>query len=180
MQTHVVPSPTLPQPPRTRGLSAAWVLLQKLQQQQVVRQQQLEKQLQLLQQQMLLPGRGPGEGVPAEPRLSQGSAVQPSQSSGPSARPEDLANGMASTDPAVPAAAEGVCRWERVRCVGISTDVVTQSRSRCPTDEAAAQLWWEEMQELPLDKYGHKSDCKSNSAEGRAGWLKNRVSFVLD
>ncbi|XP_071671280.1 serine/threonine-protein kinase/endoribonuclease IRE2 isoform X3 [Patagioenas fasciata] len=88
------------------------LLLRKLQQQQVVQQRQLEKQLQLLQQQqqqMLLPGRSPGEGVPGEPaelQLSQGSAVQRSQSSSPLACPEDLANGMVSMDPAVRAAAE--------------------------------------------------------------------------
>ncbi|PKU39529.1 serine threonine-protein kinase endoribonuclease ire2 [Limosa lapponica baueri] len=87
------------------------VALVKLQKQHAVQQQQLEKQIQLLQQQqeMLLPGRVSGEGVPAEPRepgLSQGSASQLSQRSSPSSHPKDLANGMVSPDPAVPAAAE--------------------------------------------------------------------------
>lgn len=100
-------------------------MFQKLQKQHAVQQQQLEKQIQLLQQQqeMLLPGRVSGESVPAEPGelgLSRGSASQLSQSSGPLARLKDLANGVVSPDPAVPAAAAGVCRWEQARCKGIS------------------------------------------------------------
>ncbi|NXC22896.1 ERN2 endoribonuclease, partial [Corythaeola cristata] len=84
------------------------LLLTKLQQQQAVQQQQLEKQIQLLQQQqqLLLPGRVPGEGAPAEPALSRGSAAQLSQSSSPPARLKELPNGMVSPDPAVPATAE--------------------------------------------------------------------------
>lgn len=82
---------------------------------QKLQQQQLEKQIQLLQQQqeMLLPGRVSGEGVPAEPAelgMSREKASQLSQSSSSSARMKDLANGMVSRDPAVPKAAEGVCR----------------------------------------------------------------------
>ncbi|NXW01456.1 ERN1 endoribonuclease, partial [Fregetta grallaria] len=90
------------------GGGVLFLLLTKLQKQHVVQQQQLEKQIQLLQQQqeMLLPGRVSGEGVPAEPGLSRGSTAQLSQSSGPPARLEDLANGMGSLEPAVPAAAE--------------------------------------------------------------------------
>ncbi|NWR66539.1 ERN1 endoribonuclease, partial [Bucorvus abyssinicus] len=88
------------------------LLVTKLQQQHTVQQQQLEKQIQLLQQQqqeMLLPGRVSGEGAPAEPGepgMSREKASQLSQSSGPSARLQDLANGMVSQDAAVPAAAE--------------------------------------------------------------------------
>ncbi|NXF34315.1 ERN1 endoribonuclease, partial [Nyctibius bracteatus] len=84
------------------------LLLTKVQTQHAAQQRQLEEQIQLLQQQqeMLLPGRVAGEGVPTEPALSQGSASQPSQSSSPSARLKDLANGMVSAEPAVPAAAE--------------------------------------------------------------------------
>lgn len=146
VQTHVVPSPMLPQPPQAQGLSAPWVLLQKLQQQQVVQQRQLEKQLQLLQQQqqMLLPGRGPGEGVPTEPReprLSQGSVVQPSQSSGPLAHPEDLANGMVSMDPAVPAAAEGVCRWEQLRCGDLCLQMLSP-RAGADAPQMRLQFSW--------------------------------------
>lgn len=90
-------------------------MFQKLQQQHAVQQQQLEKQIQLLQQQqeMLLPGRVSGEGVsaePGEPRMSREKASQLSQSSSPSALLKDLANGMVSRNPAVPKAAEGVCR----------------------------------------------------------------------
>ncbi|KAF1651362.1 Serine/threonine-protein kinase/endoribonuclease IRE1, partial [Aptenodytes patagonicus] len=93
------------------GGGVLFLLLTKLQKQHAVQQQQLEKQIQLLQQQqeMLLPGRVSVEGVPAEPGepgLSQGSTLQLSKSSGPSARLKDLANGMVSLDPAVPAAAE--------------------------------------------------------------------------
>ncbi|NXL07034.1 ERN1 endoribonuclease, partial [Mesembrinibis cayennensis] len=93
------------------GGGVLFLLLTKLQKQHVVQQQQLEKQIQLLQRQqkMLLPGRVSGEGVPAEPGepgLSQGSTSQLSQSSGPSARLKDLANGMVSPDLAVRAAAE--------------------------------------------------------------------------
>lgn len=112
-------------------------MFQKLQKQHAVQQQQLEKQIQLLQQQqeMLLPGRVSGEGVPAEPAepgLRRRSASQLSQSSSPSAHLKDSANGMVSPDLAVPAAAEGVCRWEWARCEGLarSVDVVPQSRSR--------------------------------------------------
>ena len=137
-------------------------MFQKLQKQHVVQQQQLEKQIQLLQQQqqMLLPGRVSGEGAPAEPRepgLSRGSTSQLLQSSGPSARLMDLANGMVSPDPAVPAAAEGVCGWERARCGGLSVCRCCHPKQeqRCPTDErAAAQLRWEEKQDLLLDKHG--------------------------
>lgn len=97
-----------------------WFAFQKQQKQHAVQQQQLEKQIQLLQQQqeMLLPGWVSGEGIPAEPRelgLSPGSTSQLSQSSGPSAHLKDLANGMVSLIPAVPAAAEGVCGRERAR-----------------------------------------------------------------
>ncbi|NWR32992.1 ERN1 endoribonuclease, partial [Tachuris rubrigastra] len=86
------------------------LLLMKLQWQHVVQQQQLEEQIQLLQQQqeMLLPGRVSREGVPAgpgKPGLSQGSTLELSQSSGPSACLEDLANGMVSPGLAVPEAA---------------------------------------------------------------------------
>ncbi|NWH23100.1 ERN1 endoribonuclease, partial [Grus americana] len=93
------------------GGGVLFLLLTKLQKQHAVQQQQLEKQIQLLQQQqeMLLPSRVSKEGVPAEPRepgLSQGSALQLSQSSSPSACPKGLSNGMVSSDPAVPAAAE--------------------------------------------------------------------------
>ncbi|KFW64645.1 Serine/threonine-protein kinase/endoribonuclease IRE1, partial [Pygoscelis adeliae] len=93
------------------GGGVLFLLLTKLQKQHAVQQQQLEKQIQLLQQQqeMLLPGRVSAEGVPAEPGepgLSRGSTLQLSKSSGPSARLKDLANGMVSLDPAVPAAAE--------------------------------------------------------------------------
>ncbi|NXG81962.1 ERN1 endoribonuclease, partial [Stercorarius parasiticus] len=93
------------------GGGVLFLLLTKLQKQHAVQQQQLEKQIQLLQQQqeMLLPGRVSGEGVPAEPGepgLRQRSASQLSQSSSPSAHLKDLANGMVSPDPAVPAAAE--------------------------------------------------------------------------
>ncbi|NXJ94681.1 ERN1 endoribonuclease, partial [Corythaixoides concolor] len=84
------------------------LLLTKLQKQQAVQQQHLEKQIQLLQQQqeMLLPCRGPGEGVPAEQGLSRGSVAQLWQSSSPPARLKDLPNGMVSLDPAVPAPAK--------------------------------------------------------------------------
>ncbi|NXT30796.1 ERN1 endoribonuclease, partial [Pelecanoides urinatrix] len=93
------------------GGGVLFLLLMKLQKQHAVQQQQLEKQIQLLQQQqeMLLPGRVSGEGVPAEPGepgLSRGSTSRLSQSSSPLARLKDLANGMVSPDPAVPAAAE--------------------------------------------------------------------------
>ncbi|NWS53976.1 ERN1 endoribonuclease, partial [Chunga burmeisteri] len=93
------------------GGGVLFLLLTKLQKQHAVQQQQLEKQIQLLQQQqeMLLPGRVSGEGVPAEPGgpgLSQGSVWQLLQSSSPSAPLKDLANGMVSPAPAVPAAAE--------------------------------------------------------------------------
>lgn len=137
-------------------------MFQKLQKQHAVQQQQLEKQIQLLQQQqeMLLPGWVSAEGVPAEPGepgLSQGSTLQPSKSSGPSARLKDLANGMVSLDPAVPAAAEGMCRWKRARCEGRSVRRCCHPKQeqRCPTDEGAApQLMGEEMQNLLLDKHG--------------------------
>ncbi|NWU57742.1 ERN1 endoribonuclease, partial [Dromas ardeola] len=93
------------------GGGVLFLLLTKLQKQHAVQQQQLEKQIQLLQQQqeMLLPGRVSGEGVPAEPRepgLRRRSASQLSQSSSPLAHLKDLANGMVSPYPAVPAAAE--------------------------------------------------------------------------
>ncbi|XP_068278702.1 serine/threonine-protein kinase/endoribonuclease IRE2 isoform X2 [Nyctibius grandis] len=85
------------------------LLLTKVQTQHAAQQRQLEEQIQLLQQQqeMLLPGRVAGEGIPAEPALSRGSASQPSQSSSASARGKDLANGTVSAEPAVPAAAQG-------------------------------------------------------------------------
>ncbi|NXQ92255.1 ERN1 endoribonuclease, partial [Nyctibius grandis] len=84
------------------------LLLTKVQTQHAAQQRQLEEQIQLLQQQqeMLLPGRVAGEGIPAEPALSRGSASQPSQSSSASARGKDLANGTVSAEPAVPAAAQ--------------------------------------------------------------------------
>ncbi|NXJ84847.1 ERN2 endoribonuclease, partial [Trogon melanurus] len=88
------------------------LLLTKLQKQHAEQQQQLEKQIQLLQQQrqeVLLPGRVSGEGVPAEtrePAPSRRSASQLSQRSGPTTRPEELSNGMVSSAPAVPRAAE--------------------------------------------------------------------------
>uniref|UniRef100_A0A8B9FLW6 Serine/threonine-protein kinase/endoribonuclease IRE1 n=1 Tax=Amazona collaria TaxID=241587 RepID=A0A8B9FLW6_9PSIT len=87
-----------PQP----GLALPWAVFQRLQRRHVEQQQQLEKQIQLLQQQqeMLLPGRASREAAAAEPGLSQGRA---SQHSG---HQKDLANGTASPDPAVPAAAE--------------------------------------------------------------------------
>ncbi|NXT75898.1 ERN1 endoribonuclease, partial [Zapornia atra] len=91
------------------GGGVLFLLLTKLQKQHAVQQQQLEKQIQLLQQEMLLPSRVSGEGVPAEPAepgLSQGSVLQLLQSSSSSASLKDLANGMDSSDPAVPAAAE--------------------------------------------------------------------------
>lgn len=120
-------------------------MFQKLQKQHAVQQQQLEKQIQLLQQQqeMLLPGRVSEERVPAESGklgLSQGSASQLSQSSGPSSHPKDLANGMVSPDPAVPAAAEGVCRWEWVSCEGLSLHRCCHPKQeqRCPTDESCS------------------------------------------
>ncbi|XP_010140318.1 PREDICTED: serine/threonine-protein kinase/endoribonuclease IRE1-like, partial [Buceros rhinoceros silvestris] len=86
-----------------------FLLVTKLQH--AAQQQQLEKQIQLLQQQqeMLLPGRVSGDGVPSEPgerEMSWEKASQLSQSSSPSARLKDLANGMVSRDPAVPEAAE--------------------------------------------------------------------------
>ncbi|NXL42555.1 ERN1 endoribonuclease, partial [Podilymbus podiceps] len=88
------------------------LLLRKLQEQHAVQQQQPPPQIRLLQQQqqeMLLPGRAPPQGVPAEPgepALSPGSASPPPQSSVSSARLKDLANGMAHAAPSVPAAAE--------------------------------------------------------------------------
>lgn len=120
-------------------------MFQKLQQQHVAQQQQLQEQIQLLQQQqeMLRPGRVSREGTPEEPReleLSQGSASELSQSSSPSAHLKDPANGMVSPEPAVPVAAEGGCRGNG-RAV-----------------RAAAQLRWEEVPDLLLDKHGpHKS-----------------------
>ncbi|NXX81119.1 ERN1 endoribonuclease, partial [Urocolius indicus] len=95
------------------GGGVLFLLVTKLQKQHAVQQQHLEKQIQLLQQQqeqLLLPGRVSGEGVPAEPEepgLSQGSAGRLWQSSGPMARRQDLANGVASLGLAVPAAATG-------------------------------------------------------------------------
>ncbi|NXV79112.1 ERN1 endoribonuclease, partial [Atlantisia rogersi] len=91
------------------GGGVLFLLLTKLQKQHAVQQQQLEKQIQLLQQEMLLPSRVSGEDVPAEPvepGLSRGSPLQLSQSSSTSASLKDLANGMDSSDPAVPAVAE--------------------------------------------------------------------------
>ncbi|NWI69473.1 ERN1 endoribonuclease, partial [Todus mexicanus] len=88
------------------GAGVLFLLITKLQ------KQQLEKQIQLLQQQqqeMLPPGQVSEEGIPAEPRepgLSRGSVSQLSQGSNPSARVKELANGMGSLDPAAPQAAE--------------------------------------------------------------------------
>ncbi|XP_009893502.1 PREDICTED: serine/threonine-protein kinase/endoribonuclease IRE2 [Charadrius vociferus] len=99
-------APSSPEEPAVRSEGPS-----KLQKQHAVQQQQLEKQILLLQQQqeMLLPGRVSEEGVPTESGkagMSQGSTSQLSQSSGPSSHRKDLANGMVSPDPAVPAAAE--------------------------------------------------------------------------
>ncbi|NXI40918.1 ERN1 endoribonuclease, partial [Galbula dea] len=93
------------------GGGVLFLVVTRLQKQHTVQQQQLEKQIQLLQQQqeMLLPGQVSGEGVPVEPRapeLRGRSTSQLSQGSSPSAHLKDLANGMVSLDPAVPAAAE--------------------------------------------------------------------------
>ncbi|NWS75039.1 ERN1 endoribonuclease, partial [Crotophaga sulcirostris] len=85
------------------------LLLMKLQKQHTAQQQELEKQIQLLQQQqeMPLPGQVSEEGAePREPGPSQGSTSQVSQRSSPSACLKDLANGVVSPDPAVPAATE--------------------------------------------------------------------------
>uniref|UniRef100_A0A8B9PDG4 Serine/threonine-protein kinase/endoribonuclease IRE1 n=1 Tax=Apteryx owenii TaxID=8824 RepID=A0A8B9PDG4_APTOW len=93
------------------GGGILFLLLTKLQKQHEAQQQQLEKQIQLLQQQqeMLFPGLVSGEGVPAGPEelgVTQRSASQLSQSSGPSSYPKDMVNGMVSQDPAVLGAAE--------------------------------------------------------------------------
>ncbi|NXE54448.1 ERN1 endoribonuclease, partial [Casuarius casuarius] len=94
------------------GGGILFLVLTKLQKQHEAQQQQLEKQIQLLQQQqeMLFPGRASGESVPADPeelRVTQGSASQLSQSSGPSSYLKDLLNGMVSQGPASSSADAG-------------------------------------------------------------------------
>ncbi|XP_064376059.1 serine/threonine-protein kinase/endoribonuclease IRE2 isoform X3 [Dromaius novaehollandiae] len=93
------------------GGGILFLVLTKLQKQHEAQQQQLEKQIQLLQQQqeMLFPGRVSGESVPADPEelaVTQGSASQLSQGSGPSSYLKDLLNGVVSQGPAVRGAAE--------------------------------------------------------------------------